>query len=133
MTHDMPLFQIIPAKRVYCYQIAWQLPNEQREAMISLGLRPFRFTAQAGLEQLAANEAGPAAELAEEGGALQGGAGLLGSALSVSFKFAGLPSGSSSPGHRSIRSVVDIIEPLRVTMSKAMLAYAIGFTRGIRE
>ena len=52
VTHDMPLFQIIPAKRVYCYQIAWQLPNEQREAMISLGLRPFRFTAQAGLELL---------------------------------------------------------------------------------
>jgi hypothetical protein len=48
------------------------------------------FTAQAGLETLTANEAVPAAELAEEGGALAAGAGLLGSASSIGFKFAGL-------------------------------------------
>jgi len=53
------------------------------------------FTEQAGLEDLASKEAPVAAELAEEGGALQAGAGLLGSASSLSFKVAGLNPGNA--------------------------------------
>jgi hypothetical protein len=45
------------------------------------------FTEQAGLETLTANEAPTAAELAEQGGAFQAGAGLLGNASSISLKF----------------------------------------------
>jgi hypothetical protein len=56
------------------------------------------FTAEAGLQTLAANEAGPAAELAEQGGALAAGAGLLGSASSIGFKYAGLGTGNAPTG-----------------------------------
>jgi hypothetical protein len=57
------------------------------------------FSDQATLEQMAANEAPTEASLAEEGATFSAAAGLLGSASSVGFKFAGLgtqPAGTTN-------------------------------------
>jgi hypothetical protein len=61
-------------------------------------MQAFSSTEQAGLETLAANEAPTEATLAEEGGAESAAAGILGSASSIGFKFAGLnqPTGSTN-------------------------------------
>ena len=58
----------------------------------------FSSTEQAGLETLAASEAPTEASLAEEGGAESAGAGILGAASNIGFKFAGLSQPTGTGG-----------------------------------